>query len=256
MQAVISKQKGGSMGKKVALITGASHGIGEACAVKFASNGYNLIINGKNDGMALLKIKEKVIKLGAECIAELVDVCDYEAMKTFIKQACEKTGSPDVLVNNAGSAYIGLFTDMKPQDYVQIINSDLISCMNLCHIVTPYMVHKKSGHIINISSMWGQAGASCEAAYSAAKGGVDAFTKALGKELAPSGISVNAVAPGVVDTRMNRGMLSVKELESLKESIPADRLCNAYEVADTVLLLANAPVYLTSQVIRIDGGMV
>ena len=162
----------------------------------------------------------------------------------------------EVLVNNAGIAHIGLFTDMKPDEIEALLRTDLLGTMNMCHLAVPFMVKRKSGHIINVSSMWGQVGASCEAVYSAAKGGVDAFTKALAKELAPSNIAVNAVSPGVVDTEMNRSHLSSEDMEVLVEEIPANRLAEPSEIGAVIAGLTEMTPYLTGQIIRVDGGMV
>lgn len=185
------------------------------------------------------------------------DVGSYESMKQMIDKLGEAfMNNLEVLVNNAGIAHIGLFTDMKPDEIEALLRTDLLGTMNMCHLVVPFMVKRKSGHIINVSSMWGQVGASCEAVYSAAKGGVDAFTKALAKELAPSNIAVNAVSPGVVDTEMNRSHLSSEDMEVLVEEIPANRLAEPSEIGAVIAGLTEMTPYLTGQIIRVDGGMV
>lgn len=185
------------------------------------------------------------------------DVGSYESMKQMIDKLGEAfMNNLEVLVNNAGIAHIGLFTDMKPDEIEALLRTDLLGTMNMCHLAVPFMVKRKSGHIINVSSMWGQVGASCEAVYSAAKGGVDAFTKALAKELAPSNIAVNAVSPGVVDTEMNRSHLSSEDMEVLVEEIPANRLAEPSEIGAVIAGLTEMTPYLTGQIIRVDGGMV
>src|SRR5699024_1736214 len=162
---------------------------------------------------------------------------------------------PDVLANNAGRAYFGLLSDMPDDDWRQVIDTDLSSAFYCCRAAIPYMVSRKSGKIINISSMWGTAGASCEAAYSAAKSGLHGLTRALAKELAPSNIQVNALACGVIDTEMN-ARLSTEERAALEEEIPAGRYGTPEEAARAVLMLAEAPAYLTGQIIGLDGGMI
>ena len=183
------------------------------------------------------------------------DMGDYRQAGEFISKAQEDLGPADVLINNAGVSWIGLLTDMTARDWDEVIRSNLTSVFNCCHEVIPAMVHRKSGRIINISSVWGCCGASCEAAYSASKGGVNALTQALAKELAPSGISVNAIACGTIDTSMN-AFLSPQERQTLEEEIPAGRFARPEEVGDTILSLCNTTTYLTGQIIRLDGGWI
>ena len=158
-----------------------------------------------------------------------------------------------MLVNNAGIAYIGLLQDMTVSDWQRIVNTNLTSVFNCCKLAIPLMLSARQGKIINISSVWGNVGASCEVAYSATKGGINAFTKALAKELAPSNIQVNAVACGAIDTEMNQWM-EEEDLIGLVEDIPAGRLGRAEEVADLVYHLGYKNAYLTGQVIGLDGG--
>jgi len=159
----------------------------------------------------------------------------------------------DVLINNAGISHIGLLSDMSVSQWRRVMSTNLDSCFYTCRRAIPLMVHAKQGRIINISSVWGQAGASMEAAYSASKGGVNSLTKALAKELAPSNIQVNAIACGVIDTDMNR-CFSPEEMASLIEEIPADRIGRPEEVAALAGQLITAPAYMTGQIITIDGG--
>ena len=164
-------------------------------------------------------------------------------------------GGIDVLVNNAGISYIGLLQDMSSQDWERMLCTNLTSVFNCCKLAIPYMLQQKQGKIINISSVWGVVGASCETAYSATKGGINALTRALAKELAPSNIQVNAVACGAIDTEMNQWM-EEDELISLVEEIPSGRLGKAEEVADLVYHLGYKESYLTGQVIGLDGGWI
>ncbi|MFQ9511365.1 MAG: SDR family oxidoreductase, partial [Lachnospiraceae bacterium] len=183
------------------------------------------------------------------------DVGDYDFCKSMFASIQKHFGTVDVLVNNAGISYIGLFQDMKPEDWNRVLQVNLNSVFNCSNLAIPGMLQKKSGKIINISSVWGVAGASCEVAYSAAKGGLNAFTKALAKELAPSNIKVNAIACGAIDTEMNQFM-SDEELFSLVDEIPMNRLGRAEEVADLAYHLAYKDNYLTGQVIGFDGGWI
>ena len=160
-----------------------------------------------------------------------------------------------MLVNNAGVAHIGLLSDMTPEEWHHIMHTNLDACFYTCKHAIPLMLQNHRGRIINISSVWGNVGASMEVAYSASKGGVNAFTKALAKELAPSNIQVNAVAFGAIDTDMNR-IFSTEELSALTEEIPAGRLGTCKEAADFLLQLANAPSYVTGQIMTMDGGWI
>jgi 3-oxoacyl-[acyl-carrier protein] reductase len=243
------------MKKKTVLVTGSSRGIGKAIAVKFAKKGFDVIINCAHNEEELLKTKEEIASYQVSCLAFLGDMGDYDATQELFRQIKKLYGDLDVLVNNAGISYVGLFTDMTPEDWNKVITTNLNSVYNCCSLAVPDMVKNKSGKIINISSVWGNVGASCEVAYSASKGGMNAFTKALAKELAPSNIQVNAVACGAIDTEMNR-FLADEELLSLIEEIPANRLGRAEEVADLVYHLAYKNEYLTGQVIGLDGGWI
>ncbi len=157
------------------------------------------------------------------------------------------------MINNAGISYVGLITDMSDEDWQKTIDTNLSSVFYMCRAAIPHMLSEFSGKIINVSSVWGESGASMEVAYSASKGGLDAFTKALAKELAPSGISVNAVACGLIDTDMN-SRLSDEELAEVVSDIPADRIGKPAEVASVILSLAESTNYLTGQIIKVDGG--
>lgn len=243
------------MNKKTVLVTGSSRGIGKAIAIKFAKKGYNVIINCAHNEEALQKTKNEIEGYQVSCHAFLGDIGDYETAKELFHQIKKRYGSVDVLINNAGISYVGLFTDMTPEDWNRVITTNLTSVYNCCSLAIPDMVKNKYGKIINISSVWGKVGASCEAAYSASKGGMNALTKALAKELAPSNIQVNAVACGAIDTEMNH-FLGDEELMNLIEEIPANRLGRAEEVADLVYHLAYKNEYLTGQIIGLDGGWI
>jgi 3-oxoacyl-[acyl-carrier protein] reductase len=239
---------------KTVLVTGSSRGIGKAIAYKFAQEGYNVVINGAKNQESLQQTKTEIEQYKVLCLAYLGDMGDYDRAKELFLLIKEQFGHIDVLVNNAGVSYIGLLTDMSPQDWNKVIGTNLTSVYNCCSLAIPNMVKDKSGSIINISSVWGNVGASCEVAYSASKGGMNAFTKALAKELAPSNIQVNAIACGAIDTEMNQ-FLTNEELLQLTNEIPSGRLGRADEVAELVYNLTNNE-YLTGQVIGLDGGWI
>ncbi len=243
------------MGRNTVLITGSSRGIGKATAIKFAREGYNVIINCSRQEKELLLVKEEIESYPVSCMAYAGDVGNYNTVADMVALAKQQFGSIDVLINNAGISYVGLFTDTDIGKWNEIINTNLTSVFNCCKLVVPDMIARQKGKIINISSVWGSAGASCEVAYSASKGGINAFTKALAKELAPSNIQVNAVACGAIDTRMNR-FLSEDEVAALMEDIPANRLGQTGEVADFVYQLAAGNDYLNGQVIHLDGAWI
>lgn len=241
------------MKRKTALITGSSRGIGKAIAVKFAKKGYDVVINCAHQEELLLKTKAEIESYQVSCHAFLGDMGKYEEASELFTQIKKLYGGLDVLVNNAGIAYLGLFSDMSPADWEKVMSTNLTSVFNCCSLAIPDMVKNKYGKIINISSIWGTVGASCEVAYSASKGGMNSFTKALAKELAPSNIQVNAIACGAIDTEMNH-FLADDELLQLIDEIPANRLGRAEEVADLVYHLAYKNEYLTGQIIGLDGG--
>ena len=243
------------MARKTVLVTGASRGIGKAIAVKFAKKGYNVVISCVRREEQLLHTKKEIESFQVSCLSYLGDMGVAENCAELFKKIRKQFGGLDVLVNNAGISYIGLLQDMKPEDWELILRTNLTSVFNCCKLAIPMMLEKKQGKIINISSVWGVCGASCEAAYSATKGGVNALTKALAKELAPSNIQVNAIACGAIDTEMNH-FLDDEELIGLIEEIPAGRLGRAEEVADLAYHLGYKENYLTGQIIGLDGGWV
>ncbi|MCI8607361.1 MAG: SDR family oxidoreductase [Hungatella sp.] len=241
------------MSRKTVLVTGASRGIGKAIAVKFAKKNYNVVINCVRSQERLMQTKKEIESYQVPCLAFMGDMGDMSQCEALFKQIKKQFSALDVLVNNAGISYIGLLQDMKTEDWDRIIRTNLTSVFNLSKLAIPDMVARKYGKIINISSVWGNVGAACEVAYSATKGGINAFTKALAKELAPSNIQVNAVACGAIDTEMNQ-FLEEEELIALVEEIPTGRLGKAEEVADLVYHLGYKNSYLTGQVIGLDGG--
>lgn len=239
------------MGKTV-LITGASRGIGRETARILAREGCELILVCQKSKEKIEELKEELKeKYKTDCRTFLCDVSKPEQVEELFSQI----EGVDILINNAAVSYVGLLTDMSLQEWHRVIDTNLNSLFYTCKAVIPGMVHKKSGKIINVSSVWGNAGASTEVAYSASKGGVNSFTRALAKELAPSNIQVNAVAFGIIDTDMN-GCFSAEEKRALTEEIPADRMGSAKEAAEMILKILQSPSYLTGQVITMDGGWI
>jgi len=218
---------------KTVLITGASRGIGRAVALKFASQNYKLCINCKTNKNLLEKLRLELLDMGADCISFVGDISDYNAAKEMYELIYKNFNSLDVLVNNAGISHIGLLQDMSFDEWNHVISSNLNSVFNCSKLAIEAMLKNKFGKIINISSVWGNVGASCEVAYSSSKGAVNSFTKALAKELAPSNIQVNAIACGMIDTDMNSSF-DENEKEDIINSIPAMRIGRAEEVADLV----------------------
>lgn len=235
---------------KYALITGASRGIGRAVAEYLAQEGYHLYLVCKQSTDKLTALVEQLsTQYGVCCIPFTADVGNPDHVEKLFAQV----NTLDVLVNNAGISYVGLLHEMSVDDWRQIMQTNLDSLFYTSRLAVPLMLRRHSGRIINISSVWGSVGASMETAYSASKGGVNSFTKALAKELAPSGIQVNAIACGVIDTDMNR-CFTEEDMTALKNEIPADRIGQPEEVAQMVVSLLHAPAYLTGQVVTLDGG--
>lgn len=238
---------------KTAIITGASGGIGAQISLALAKEGYHLLLCGCSSRKELEQTRELCLSHTPVCESCLGDLGDSRTAAAIADTALQRLGQIDVLINNAGISSIGLVTDVTDEEWFHILNTNLSSAFFLCRQVLPAMIHRKAGRILNISSIWGGRGASCEAAYSATKGGLDSFTKALAKETAPSGIAVNALACGMIDTKMN-SCFSGEELQDICEEIPIGRMASADEVAEFVSLLLKAPLYLTGQVIGFDGG--
>lgn len=235
---------------KTALVTGASRGIGLAIATILAQNGYHLHLTCKNSYDKLQEIAKTLSETyNVSCKAYKTDMGNFAEVWTLFSDI----DSLDVLINNAGVSHIGLLQDTSVDEWQKVIDTNLNSVFYTSKLTIPKMLANEGGIIINISSIWGNAGASMEVAYSASKGGVNAFTKALAKELAPSNITVNAISCGVIDTDMNK-CFSQAEINALIDEIPANRLGTTEEVAKLVLQLINSPKYLTGQIITMDGG--
>lgn len=239
------------MNTQYAMITGASGGIGSAIARRLAKEGYSLALWGNRS-------QEKLAAVAEECGPAPVltltgDLGNSAVVTEQIKKVYTTFPRIDLLVNCAGISHIGLLTDMTDDEWNNIVQTNLSSVFYCCRSVVPKMVHEKKGRILNISSVWGNSGASCEVAYSATKGGLNSFTKALAAELAPSGITVNALSCGIIDTPMNH-CFSEEEIASICEEIPVGRMGTPEEVAEMATLLAKAPTYLTGQIITMDGG--
>ncbi len=241
---------------KTVLITGSSKGIGAATAILFAQKGYNVVINYNNSYESASLLCRSLASNGYSVITQKANVANRLEVELIVKEALYKFGSLDVLVNNAGVAFSGLITDTDEIDFDRIIDINLKGAFNCCKAVIPSMVSQQKGRIINISSMWGQVGASCEVAYSASKAGVIGLTKALAKELAPSGITVNAISPGLIETNMNSN-LSIEELSDFVSTIPLGRMGSADEIAAAIEFLASDKAdYITGQILGVNGGYV
>lgn len=234
---------------KNVLITGGSRGIGRACVEKFAREGYAVsFIYNNSDAQA----SDLATKTGAFAIKG--DISDPANAREAVQKAVAQMGSIDILVNNAGISLIKLFTDTTDEDYYNIINTNLGGTFFVAREVAKNMIFNHSGRIVNVGSMWGKVGASCEVAYSASKAAIEGFTKALAKELGPSGICVNCVEPGVIATEMN-AELDEKTLSALCEETPVGRIGNADEAAEFIFAIATEKSgFLTGQVIGFDGG--
>lgn len=243
------------MNHKNVLVTGASRGIGKAIALTYAKKGWNVAITCINRKDALEETKREIESYGVSCLARICDAGDYESCSTLFEEIVKNFNSLDALINNAGISHIGLFQDMTPDEWNHILNTNLTSVFNCCRHAIPMMLSRKSGRIVNISSVWGICGASCEAAYSATKGGINALTRALAKELAPSNIQVNAIACGAIDTEMNQ-FLNEEERSNLLDEIPAGRMGSADEVGKLAYQLGSEESYLTGQIIQFDGGWI
>ena len=241
------------MKNKTIVITGASRGIGRAISLKYAQMGYNVAINCARNAEALDELAAEIKTCGVQCVTHVGDIGDFKQAQIFFNKITEAFDKIDILINNAGISYIGLLQDMSPEEWNNIVNTNLTSVFNCCKLAIPVFLKNMAGKIINISSVWGVTGASTEVAYSATKGGINAFTMALAKELAPSNIQVNAIACGCIDTEMNH-CFSDEERKALEEEIPAGRFGTPEEVANLVLSLCQEHNYLTGQIITLDGG--
>lgn len=241
--------------KKCALITGASGGIGSEIALRLAKDGFNIAACYYTDETGIRELEKKLRETDAEYRLYKADVSDYEKIKEVFADAAEVFGGVSVLVNNAGVAQQKLFTDITQEEFDRITAVNFKGVFNCCQCAVPFMVNRKSGKIINISSMWGICGASCETVYSATKAAVIGLTKSLARELAPSNVQVNCVAPGAIDTKMNNN-LTDEDKAAFAEEIPMGRFGTAEEIAGVVSFLAGRDSdYVTAQVIAADGGI-
>lgn len=239
------------MSKRV-FITGASRGIGKSIAHTFAKEGFELYLVCKNNLAAMQEFADSLHHTyGTHVVCAAVDLADSIALSEFL----DTLPDMDIVVNNAGISHVSLLTDMSLSDWNHIIQTNLTSVFVVCQKLLPSMIRRGQGKIINISSVWGNVGASMEVAYSTTKGGINSFTKALAKEVAPSGIQVNAIACGLIDTDMN-ACFSEEDLNAVIAEIPADRIGRPEEVAHLCLQLVQAPEYLTGQIITLDGGWI
>ncbi len=243
---------------KTAVVTGASRGIGAACAIALAKNGYNIVLGYKQNRQRAEQLCQVIISsYGVGAKAVCADVACSADADALVEAAARDFGcTVDVLVNNAGIAQQKLFTDITDEDWNAMIGTDLTGAFNCSRAAARYMIKQKSGIIINISSMWGQVGASCEVHYSAAKAGLIGMTKALAKELAPSGIRVNCVCPGVVMTDMMSDF-DDDTMRELADETPLGRIGKPKDIADMVgFLCSDRGEFITGQIIGVNGGFV
>ena len=248
----MEKNKEISIANKVAIVTGGSKGIGAQIVKILANENYKVILNYNNSKEKAEKIQQELLEQGKEIEMIKADVSKKDEAKNLLQFTFDKYGKIDVLINNAGISQEGLFIDVTEDAWQKIINTNLNSVFYCTQQALNYMIPKKQGCIINISSIWGETGASCEVAYSTTKAAINGMTKALAKEVGPSNIRVNAIAPGIIDTDMNKN-LETKELEQIKQEIPLNKIGKAIDVARCVKWLVDDE-YTTGQIISINGG--
>lgn len=240
---------------KTVLITGASRGIGAEIARQFALNSYNVAINYNKSTTSAELLKDEIIKNGGKAEIFKADVSNYTEVKAMVEAVYSIFGFIDILVNNAGISQQILFTDITPEIWANMLNTNLTSVYNCCNAVLPKMISEHKGNIINIASMWGETGGSCEVHYSTAKAGVIGLTKALAKEVGLSNIRVNCVSPGVIMTDM-MSTFTQETLDSLKEETPLNKLGSSLDIANAVLFLADdKSSFITGQVLGVNGGI-
>ncbi len=241
---------------KTVFVTGASRGIGKEVALKFAENGYNIVINYVSSKTNVEELKEEFESKGVKAFIMQADVTDKDAIETLVKKAIEEFGSIDVLVNNAGITKDNLLMRMSDEEFDKVIEVNLKGTYVVTKAVTKYMIKKRKGSIINLSSVVGVAGNAGQCNYSASKAGIIGFTKSVAKELASRNIRSNAVAPGFIETDMT-AVLSDEVKENIHNQIPLKRMGSAREVANLIYFLgSDESSYITGQVINVDGGMV
>ena len=240
---------------KVALITGATRGIGKQIALELAENGYNVSLNYRTLSDEVNSLKAEIESKGVKCLLVSGDVSDFESCEKMAKETVESLGQIDVLVNNAGITKDGLLMRMKQEDFTKVIDVNLVGTFNMTRNVIPFMIKKKSGRIINVSSVVGVTGNAGQTNYSASKAGIIGFTKSLAKEVASRNILVNAIAPGFIATDMT-AVLSEPARAAAEAAIPAGKIGHAEDVAAAVAFLAGEQAgYITGQVLCVDGGM-
>lgn len=242
---------------KTVLVTGSSRGIGREIVKKLASEGYNVCINYNNSKEEAFKLKDELVLQGYNVDHFKADVSNREEVDQMIDFVIKRFGSIDIVVNNAGICEYKLFVDIVEDDIKKMFDTTILGTFNVTQsALKKYMIKNQSGNIINITSMWGLVGASCETNYSTMKSGINGLTKALAKELGPSNIRVNAIAPGMIKTDMNKN-LNQDELNEFIETIPLGRIGKTEDVAELVSFLAsNKSSYITGQIISTNGGVV
>ena len=240
---------------KTAVITGASRGIGRATAIEFARNGYNVLANYNNSEKEAMELEKMLTEEGYSIKIFKADVSKSSEADAMIEYCLKEFGGLDVLVNNAGISQDKLFTDITDEDWERMMSVNVTSVFNCSRKALQHMIWEKSGSIINITSMWGETGGSCEVHYSASKAAIIGMTKALAKEVGPSNIRVNAVSPGVIMTDMC-AYYGEETLNELKEETPLMKLGKPEDIAETVYFLAEKGNFITGQVIGVNGGMV
>lgn len=236
--------------KKTAIVTGASGDIGAAIATKLIKKGFAVVGTYYSNKDSIQQLSSQ---FGENFYSFQCDLSDFDSAKKLLIFIQEKNLNVEILINNAGISVVGLLQDLTKESWNHLWNTNVTSTLSLCQTMIPVFLKQGFGKIINISSVWGNCGASCEVAYSATKGAINTFTKALAKELAPSNIQVNAIACGIIDTKMN-AHLTDEDLDIIKEEIPAGHIGTAGDVAETVYALLTTSPYMTGQIITLDGG--
>ena len=238
--------------KKVAVITGGSRGIGAACVEKFARNGWSVVSLSRHE----TELVERLRAEGLDVAWMPCDVAEPQQVAETFAAIRRRYHRVDALVNNAGVSLIRMLADTQEEDWQRVLQTNLSGAYRCSRAALPEMLRLGGGSIVNVASMWGEVGASCEAAYSASKAGLIGLTKALAKELGPSGVRVNCVSPGVIDTEMN-AELDEETMQSLREETPLGRIGTAREVAEAIFFLAGEGAgFITGQVLGVSGGMV
>lgn len=240
---------------KIAIVTGASRGIGRAIAIALAKEGASIIINYSKDEEGATETETQIKNIGGMALKIKKDISSYKETSELVLETINAFGKIDILINNAGVSKIGLFMDGSKDDIDKIINTNLLGMLYLTKNAIPYMINRVTS-IVNISSIWGEVGASCEVLYSTSKGAINLFTKSLAKEMAPSKVRVNGIAPGVIDTSMN-SFLNTEEKLAIINDIPMERLGYPEEIGKVVVFLCSEESsYITGEIIKVDGGYI